>query len=112
MLDLFHQIEDIDDVTAGDHLIFKRGAGIPGGGRLDLYDHHAILRDVDYVDHTLKVTAFDGPFPEDGRKAKVVTKEIDYADLEGSLYKVKYGPGEALNRGKLYTAGLFLSMLE
>ena len=78
---------------------------MPAGSRLDFYDHHAILRDVDYVDHTLKVTALDGPFPED------VTTEIDFADLEGSLYKVKYGPGEALNRGKLCTAGFLSSML-
>ena len=60
------------------------------------------MRDVDYVDNTLKITGFDGPFPEDGRKAKVVTKEIAFADVEGSLYKIKYGQGEALNRGKQF----------
>ena len=59
------------------------------------------------MDNTLKLTGFDGPFPEDGRKAKVVTKEIKYADLEGCLYKVKYSRGEALNRGKLCTVECF-----
>ena len=71
-------------------------------GVLDKYDHHVIVRDVDYVNNILKLTGFDGPFPEDGTKAKVVTKEIDYADLSGSLYKIKYAQGEALNRGKQF----------
>ena len=93
---LLCQITDIDQITSADHLISRRR--LPGGGRLDLYDHHVIVRDVGYVDNILKLTGFDGPLPEDGRKAKVVTKRIHFADPEGSLYKVKYGKGEALKK--------------
>ena len=65
-----------------------------------MYDHHVIVKEVDYVNETLKLTGFDGPFPEDGRKAKVVTNEKTFAELEGSLYKVVYGEKKALKRGK------------
>ena len=67
---------------------------------MGVYDHHVIVKDVDYVNKTLKLTGFDGPFPEDGWDAKVITNEKTFAELEGSLYKVVYGEREAQGKGK------------
>ena len=66
------------------------------------------MSEVNYRKKTLKLTGFDGPFPADGRKAKVITKEIDYADLEGSLYKVIYQDGEALDNGISFSFWFFV----
>ena len=64
-----------------------------GGDKYEIRDYHFIVEDSDY-ENTLTLTGFHG------REAKVVTKEVAYSKLVGSLFKVKYGREEALRRGK------------
>ena len=63
------------------------------------------MSEVNYRNQKLKLTGFHGPFPADGSKPKVVTKKIDYADLKGSLYKVIYEDGRALEKGNHFDFG-------
>ena len=65
-----------------------------------MHEHHVIVRKVDYENDILELTGFSGYFPEDGRKTKVVTKKIDFADLKDSLYKVEYNKGDIAKKGK------------
>ena len=70
-------------------------------GKFKTHDHHFIVKDVKYEKNILKLTGYDSPLEEDGRNAKVVTRKINYADVEGSLYKVIYEKGFTMRKGKL-----------
>ena len=64
-----------------------------------MYDHHAIVQDVDHDKETLILTEFDSS-KEGWRKSKIVTNKRSFAEVKHCLYKVVYALGEALEEGK------------
>ena len=65
-----------------------------------MHDHHVIVKEVDYKKKTVTLTGLEGHITEDGDKIDIVTKKKEFADLEGSLFKIEYENVKIIKKGK------------
>ena len=82
----FEQVTDIEDIDTADHLIWN--------------DQDLIVRDVNYAEEAVTLTGLEAHFQKDGMKTEIVTKKKEFADLEGSLFKIGYENVKIIKKGK------------